>query len=413
MYYTSEQKDIQNKQVERQMKEMAVDCLLNIDNNLVKGGEDGSRECDYTTCVLKCNNQSKLNPDIKIEFDSYDILYDKEYKSGITTCLNNWFLSKTSATIPELKKFCGNKYSDMQFKYTITDMIINAIPIKDKFGIQHFIQYMNDDDIHLVYTFNSSDGFYENNYWMQIQDNSIQQFLNKLSASKDTTIINKIIETQDEAKKWKLIKQLSLVNFDELLKTAVTSTNDTPLKKWVLHKFEPLIVKDASTGNIYITRNTFNPWKYDASTKKWSIVTITTGSDDINAMNQLLKDKFSPPGTLQYYAIYNDNLNTLTLRSTKDLTIMRKGKGKDCVSFNLLELLKDVILPGKIVIPGDLKPDKKIEQKVNIDFTKTEIDGWTPQELQTVYNVLSMNKDEICYILKDWFVKNNKIQVVF
>lgn len=413
MYYTSEQKDIQNKKVERQMKEMAFDCLLNMDNNMIKNGEDGSRECDYTTCVLKCNNQSKLNPDIKIEFDSYDILYDKEYKSGIINCLNNWFMSKTNATIAELQEFCKGKYSDIQFKYTITDMIINAVPIKDKFGIQHFIQYNDENDIHLVYTFNSSDGFYENNYWMQIQNNSIQQFLNKLAASKDITIINKIIETDDENKKWRLVKQLSPTNFDELLKTAVTSTNDTVFKKWVLTKFEPLIVRDTINGDIYLTKNTFNPWKYDASTKKWSVVTISTGSDDINTMNKLLMDKFSPVGTLQYYAIYNDNLNTLTLRSTKDLTIMRKGKGKDCVSFNLLELLKDVILPGKIVIPGNLKPDKKIEQKVNMDFTKKEIDSWTPQELQTVYNVLSMNKEEICYILKDWFEENGKLQIVF
>lgn len=413
MYYTSEQKDIQNKQVERQMKEMAFDCLLNMDNNTIKDGVDGSRECDYTTCVLKCNNQSKLNPDIKIEFDSYDILYDKEYKSSIINCLNSWFLDKNVATIDELRQFCKDKYSEMQFKYTITDMVINAVPIKDKFGIQHFIQYNNENDIHLVYTFNSADGFYENHHWIQVRDNSIQQFLNKLIASKDVTIINKIIETDDENKKWKLIKQLSPNNFDELLKTAVTSTNDTSFKKWILHKFGPLIVRDEKSGNVYITKNTFNPWKYDSATKTWSVVTINTGSDDINIMNQLLKDKFCPPGTLQYYAIYNDNLNTLTLRSTKDLTIMRKGKGKDCISFNLFDLLKDIILPAKIIIPGELKPDKKVEQKVNVDFTKSEIDSWTPQQLQTVYNVLSMNKEEICYILKDWFEQNNKMQIVF
>lgn len=413
MYYISEQKDIQNKKVERQMKEMSVDCLLNIDNNMIQGGEDGSRECDYTTCVLKCNNQSKLSSDIKIEFDSYDILYDKEYKTGVIKCLNKWFLTHNKATISDLTNVCGNKYTDMQFKYTISDMVINATPIKDRFGVQHFIQYNDENDIRRIYTFNSSDNFYENNYWMQVQDNSIQHFLNKLEYSKDLAIINKIIETDDDTKKWKYIKQLSSTNFDELIKTAVISKNDTPLKKWILSKFNSLIVKDEKTGNIYITKNTFNPWKYDAASQKWSVIGITS-PDDINTMNQLLKDKFGTKGhELQYYAIYNDNLNTLTLRSIKDLAIMRKGKGKDCVSFNLLELLKDVILPGKIYISGKTKPDKKIEQKVNMEFTKKEFDSWTPEQLQTVYNVLTMNKDEICQILKEWFQKNDKMQVIF
>jgi len=300
----------------------------------------------------------------------------------------------------------------MQFKYTIADMIVNVTPIKDRFGIQHFIQYNNENDIHLVYTFNSADNFYENNYWMQIQDNSIQQFLNKLSANKDLVIINKIIETDDETKKWKYIKQLSSTNFDELLKTVVTSTNTTPLKTWILKKFDSLIITDPTTKNVYITKNTFSPWKYDAKEKKWSVITVTTSSDDINTMNQLLADKFSKD-VLKYYAIYNDNLNTLLLRSTKDLTIMRKGKGKDCISFNLLELLKNVILIGDIMIPGDFKPDKKIQQKVSTEFTKEEMASWPPEKLQTVYNVLTMNKEEICQILREWFEKKGKLQITF
>jgi disulfide oxidoreductase YuzD len=412
MYYKSEQKDLQNRQVERQMKEMAFDCLLNKENNAIKGGKDGSRECDYTSCVLQCNNQSKLNSNVKIEFDSYNILYDKEYKSSIITCLSNYFLEKNTATLEDLMAFCKNKYSEMQFKYTIADMIVNVTPIKDRFGIQHFIQYNNENDIHLVYTFNSTDNFYENNYWMQIQDNSIQQFLIKLSTNKDLVIINKIIETDDEAKKWKLVKQLSSTNFDELLKMVVTSTNTTPLKTWILKKFDSLIITDPATNNVYITKNTFSPWKYDAKEKKWSVITITSSPDDINTMNQLLADKFSKDA-LKYYAIYNDNLNTLLLRSTKDLSIMRKGKGKDCISFNVLELLKNVILVGDIIISGDSKPDKKIIQKVNLEFTKEEIESWSPEKLQTVYNVLTMNKEEICQILRDWFEKKGKIQITF
>lgn len=415
MYYTSEQKDVQNKTIERQMKEMSFDCLLNLDNNTIQNGVDGSRACDYTSCILQCNSQSDLSKvkNTKIEFDSYNILYDYEYKSKIIKCLNRIFQNEKQTTLKEIMDFCNKTFTEIQLKYTIADMVVNAIPIKDKYGMQYFIQYNSDNDIRLVYTFNKEDIYYENVNWMQIQDNSINNFMKKFTLNKDITLVNKIVQSTDDNERWKLVKQISGSNFDELLKTAITSTSQpssSPLKSWILQKFDSLIVRDVKTGgDVYITRNTFTPWKYDQDTKKWISLNMMSASDDINTMNSLLIDKFCSDGFL-YYAIYNDNTKTLFLRSTKDLAIMRKGKGKDCISFNLIDLLKDVIIPGKIPIPGQLKPDNKILQKVENEF-KDVYKLWSPEMLQTVYNVLMMNKDEICAILKDWFQKHGKLQI--
>lgn len=415
MYYTSEQKDVQNKTIERQMKEMSFDCLLNLDNNTIQDGVDGSRACDYTSCVLQCNNQSDLSKvkNIKIEFDSYNILYDYEYKSKIIKCLNRIFQNRKYTTLKQIMDFCQDtSFTEIQLKYTISDMVVNAIPIKDKYGMQYYIEYNSDDDIRLVYTFNKEDTYYENVNWMQVQDNSINNFMKKFTLNKDIVIVNKIAQSTDDVEKWKLIKQISGANFDELLKTAImsTTTPSTPLKSWILQTFDSLIVKDVKMGgDIYITRNTFTPWKYDQDTKKWMSLNMMNASDDINTMNSLLIDKFCSDGFL-YYAIYNDNTKTLFLRSTKDLAIMRKGKGKDCISFNLIDLLKDVIIPGNIIIPGQLIPDNKILQKVEIEFKSSKL-TWSPETLQTVYNVLMMNKDEICTILKDWFQKHGKLQI--
>lgn len=416
MYYTSEQKDVQNKTIERQMKEMSFDCLLNLENNTVQNGVDGSRACDYTSCVLQCNNQSDLSKlkNVKIEFDSYNILYDYEYKTKIIKCLNSIFQNKKHTTLKEVMDFCKDSlFTEIQLKYTLSDMVVNAIPIKDKYSMQYFIQYNSDDDIRLVYSFNKEDTYYENVNWMQIQDNSISNFMRKFTLNKDITIVNKIAQSDNDDERWKLIKQISPTNFDELLKTAIissTSSTSTPLKSWILEKFDSLIVKDVKTGgDIYITRNTFTPWKYDQDTKKWISLNMMNASDDINTMNSLLIDKFCSDGFL-YYGIYNDNTKTLFLRSTKDLIIMRKGKGKDCISFNVIDLLKDVIIPGNIIIPGQLKPDNKILQKVENEF-KSSKSTWSPETLQTVYNSLMMNKDEICSILKEWFQKHGKLQI--
>lgn len=54
MYRRVVRKDLINKLIERRLKEMAVDCELNKNRNMLPGDEDYSRECDYMECNYKC-----------------------------------------------------------------------------------------------------------------------------------------------------------------------------------------------------------------------------------------------------------------------------------------------------------------------------------------------------------------------
>lgn len=53
----AEDKDIEIKKIERLLKEISIDCLLNIKYNIDRNNQDNSRECDYDKCIYRCDNQ--------------------------------------------------------------------------------------------------------------------------------------------------------------------------------------------------------------------------------------------------------------------------------------------------------------------------------------------------------------------
>jgi 50S ribosomal subunit-associated GTPase HflX len=55
MYKISEDNDVKIKQVERLLKESAIDCALNKSRNLLQTDKPNTKECDYMDCEYKCD----------------------------------------------------------------------------------------------------------------------------------------------------------------------------------------------------------------------------------------------------------------------------------------------------------------------------------------------------------------------
>jgi superfamily II DNA or RNA helicase len=81
-YILSELKDIENKKVERLLKEIAIDCSFNLKRNqeYLNQHNPGSPECDYVTCELSCTFTPKLPlQNIKLVRDPLDNDYTNTY----------------------------------------------------------------------------------------------------------------------------------------------------------------------------------------------------------------------------------------------------------------------------------------------------------------------------------------------
>jgi hypothetical protein len=128
LYRKAEQKYLLIKKLERAMKEIAIDCPLNMQANIFKEemkefdkcGEKGKPECpqicDFTKCDFKCDNM-KLNSEY---YDPSRQMYKKINKKDLDT---NTF--STGFALSEIE-YCKKRIKEMYilgFMYTLGDIL--------------------------------------------------------------------------------------------------------------------------------------------------------------------------------------------------------------------------------------------------------------------------------------------------
>jgi len=128
LYRKAELKYLLIKKLERAMKEIAIDCPLNLQANIFKEeikeydkcGEKGKKECpqicDFTSCNFKCDNM-KLNADY---YDPERLIYKKIDKKNIDTTTFSTGFAHTEI------EYCKRKIKEMYllgFMYTLGDII--------------------------------------------------------------------------------------------------------------------------------------------------------------------------------------------------------------------------------------------------------------------------------------------------
>lgn len=146
MYVLSENKDFPIKQIERLMKETAVDCALNVKRNMVPGGDD-SRDCDYSSCLYQCDNIPKYfydgnvtqQPIPPLITDTYNFLYGESQIEYIKGQLMLFFQNNFTTYLSTLLSLFPDTPMMIVLR-ALKDLIINSVPIPNKYGFMNYIR---------------------------------------------------------------------------------------------------------------------------------------------------------------------------------------------------------------------------------------------------------------------------------
>ncbi len=142
-YILSEDKDINNKKIERLMKEVAFDCEYNVNRELK--GKDNTPECDYSTCKYTCS--APKSPEIKNK-DTYKMFlsffenYDIQYVNGeIRNLFKEYFIWDLKTIIKKIRESINvkNAISDEVVYYCLDSFVENKNVLEDVYGREGYL----------------------------------------------------------------------------------------------------------------------------------------------------------------------------------------------------------------------------------------------------------------------------------
>tara|TARA_B110000971_G_scaffold34965_1_gene32861 strand:- start:14237 stop:17425 length:3189 start_codon:yes stop_codon:yes gene_type:complete len=162
-YRLAEEKDIKIKNVERVMKEVAADCLLNRDRNIISssktikmisasgekikykfGFEPFSADCDYKkNCSYKC--VSSVKTDIIPDDSTFSLNFAETYIKKIIKDIKNLYRFNIYYTVEQIKNSIDNSFDDL-YIYIALDKLLkdkNNI-IFDKYDREGYLIYRGD-----------------------------------------------------------------------------------------------------------------------------------------------------------------------------------------------------------------------------------------------------------------------------
>ena len=162
-YRLAEEKDIKIKNVERVMKEVAADCLLNKDRNIITtsktikmisasgekikykfGFEPFSADCDYKKdCSYKCI--SSVKADIIPDESTFTLNFAENYIKKIMKDIKNLYRFNIYYTVEQIKNSIDKSFDDL-YIYIALDKLLkdkNNI-IFDKYDREGYLIYRGD-----------------------------------------------------------------------------------------------------------------------------------------------------------------------------------------------------------------------------------------------------------------------------
>jgi hypothetical protein len=444
MYETSETKDINIKNIERLLKEIAFDCALNYERNYI-GGYDYQRECEYMDCDYKCYDINKdlytNDNNIILDYSTYQLYYNQNTINTIISELKNLFQSRFQIKLNSILDYFVN-YTKFEIITSIRKIINDNIIIKNKYGFPCYLKEDNNNYFlvdNLSSEYNIMTEYYTKNplsfYKKTFEEISSENFVYYVPF-----IIENIFKTEDINSLQNILNNCPIEIVVQLLQNSIIAEElniqkNVKQRKMILEIFEHSIVKIENTWvldlKIHDILKCLNTEKMEDGWKN------CTG-DIIKKYKNLKKEKIdvvknNPYG---YYGAENKNKpDIFCLKKSEDKASLGNaslyqsgivcGTGKEWKKPNMLDL---VINNFKLPIPPedfDLNKNKSLhknisknnkEKLINLIKSKPEkdtklldIDSLEDESKSTVdryYYWTHQGVKEMCQYLRIWLSEN-------
>ena len=464
-YKKSEIKDINNKIIERLIKETSFDCNFNYKRNRYNDTYNNLRECDYKLCEYKCD----INTIKRLDYSTDQLYYLNEDKNVlIKNKILEIFKQKYYLTLEDIKLY--SKSLNINLKYFIFflfQFIDNKEIIYNKFGLKSYLYldnnifYISDSNINNNYL----SIYYNENINIQKDYKTLNLIENKQLDSnfienlfKETNlelILNKILQLKAEIVEI-LLEQIILSKLSGIENSFAELVFNNFLYKYCLEITDNDNIlyiswlqcnkhKKDNIRTLIKTKNNNLKWvDYSDSIskevpkpdfKKRIEIYMKSSMKIFQEHLKTFEDEIGYYGFLTYDENKNEKFNIIKRNELKNKKIeaVKKPKtkskkkdkhetidlrnintGKLCLSWEVLELIKIIILLETPINDTELNkinvndlPDK-INKFINSNSITDEEDI---KKLLYWYN--NFKRNELCDIILNGFQENNLIFYYF
>jgi hypothetical protein len=152
LYQLNITKDVPIAEQERNLKQVAADCIIQRGRNIRETDEPFTAACDYqATCNYPCFQDVSLS-EIPVDYSTYDLLYYQEDVNRIIPILQGIFRTSSTFSHRELYEEVNTRAKDtlgVVFRRAMIDraletMLSEKISLKDTFGFTCYLENRGD-----------------------------------------------------------------------------------------------------------------------------------------------------------------------------------------------------------------------------------------------------------------------------
>ena len=302
MYKISEDKDVKIKQVERLLKESAIDCALNKSRNLLQTDKPNTKECDYMDCEYKCDlvderyyHANWVGDRI---VDTYNLYYAYKEINIVKNAVKDAFQYKFAYDFEELYSKIENDVKNIPaivLARALDSMIKNNDLVVNKLGINNYIR--EDRNMFFLVDDPLAPSIFTNYYYAAnpVPENALGSFNDIMlyfQYDKIETVLSSLIKYQDNEEVLNnIFKNLSTVLIQKIIEVFFIaklkeSNVNIDLQDFIVTKYSPFI-KNVN-GNYVLNIDKELPTRilYEDS-DEW----INLSTETVEEMKEVEKDK--------------------------------------------------------------------------------------------------------------------------
>ncbi len=444
-YRIAQKKEIENSQIYRLLKEIAWDCPLNYQRNVLSTDVFGSQRCDYRECNYECDgfpSTGKRNgvlqyniEDSEIQRSNFDLMYSSGDVNALKEEIEECFHSYFSLPLKALMNLLDIEQGDFNLLLQALDQLITSRKvILNRYGFGSYLKekgniYFLDAKIDSCYSYQTA---LYTEYPLLTKRTSLSDIIRLHQLGTGEIKIKEFVDNPSSAyRTLNYQTKMTLLEWGAVLKNPTDNQKKIRdalqrdidcyfhiIDGHIIHHIEDC--RDMGIGFDFLCplvqvtgkKKTYKSgkWVYLADLaleKKY----VTEFAKQKRKRAKISKDIWNDIPH-EFYALDNNKGEfMIRTKQTVGKTIAaQKTKGRKCLTYekhNVIGWLLDLKWSPDSLPKGDL--EKKIRSGVGIHKTGKIVlkskSGWSEGELRTIYYLMTKGDTELCKILKEWYQK--------